>query len=58
MNSKSRDKTKTSDHHSSNVQLTYNEKKLENTIDEGNKNSDNEKRRWILNWARKRILYN
>lgn len=45
MNSKSRDKTKTSDHHSSNVQLTYNEKKLENMIDEGNKNSDNEKRR-------------
>lgn len=26
MNSKSRDKTKARDHHSSNVQLTYNEK--------------------------------
>lgn len=37
---------------------TMRKKKLENMTDEGNKNNDNGKRRWILNWARKRILYN
>lgn len=35
---------------------TMKKEKLENMTDEGNKNNDNEKRKWILNLARKGIL--